>query len=78
MFISVDRRDGRHDLYGPAPQALFEDGAPADRIFTRYLENATAEAVAERMASETRFDPDLWLVDIEDPGARAFADIRED
>lgn len=77
VFIGVDRRDGRHDLYGPAPQAFFEEDAPADRIFMRYLEDATPEAVAERMASEMRFDPDLWLVDIEDAAGRAFVDIRD-
>jgi hypothetical protein len=28
------------------------------------------------MASEIRFDPDLWLVDIEDNEGRPFVDIR--
>ena len=77
VFIGIDRRNGLHDLYGPAPQTFFEDDAPADRMFMRYLESATAEAVAERMASELRFDPDLWLVDIEDAAGRAFVDIRD-
>jgi hypothetical protein len=77
VFIGVDRRDGSHDLYGPAPQSFFEDGAPDDRMFIRYLEGATADKVAERIASEIRFDPDLWLVDIEDNAGRAFVEIRD-
>ena len=77
VFIGVDRRNGVHDLYGPAPQSFFEEGAQADRMFIRYLEDATADKLAERMASEVRFDPDLWLVDIEDNEGRAFVEIRD-
>jgi hypothetical protein len=76
VFIAVDRRNGLNELYGPAPQSLFEEGAQADRMFIRYLEGATADKVAERMASEIRFDPDLWLIDIEDNKGRPFVDIR--
>jgi hypothetical protein len=77
VFVGVTRRDGLHDLYGPAPQSFFEDDAPADRIFMRYLTEATGEALATRMESEIRFDPDLWLIDIDDASGRPFIEVRD-
>lgn len=64
IFIVVDRLDGTHDFYGPAPQAWFED-TPDGRLFERVLLKASREDIAARLASEERMDPDLWVVDIE-------------
>lgn len=75
VFVLVDRRDGRFDLYGPAPQSVFDDDRPGDRIFLRILAEASADAAQSRMEQEIRFDPDLWLIDIEDTQARAFIDL---
>jgi hypothetical protein len=66
IFICVDRLDGRADLYGPAPQAIFDDARP-DRLFQRLTKDGETPAdVSERLEKETRFDPDLWIVDVED------------
>jgi len=75
IFIVVDRRDGRVDLYGPAPQSVFDEAQPEDRLFAPMLENATAELARTRLEQETRFDPDLWQIDIEDRDGRAFVDL---
>lgn len=77
VFVSVDRLDGSFDLYGPAPQSLFMEDGPADRLFSPLLSAAGKEALAQRIEQEVRFDPDLWLVDIEDRLARAFVDIDQ-
>ena len=74
IFICVDRRDGTLDLYGPAPPTLSEE-ATDDRRFSPLLSGATQEAVNARMASEIRFDTDLWLVDIEDREGRPFVEL---
>lgn len=74
IFVQVDRRDGRVDLYGPAPQSVF-DAQSSDRLFLRLAADCTEEAARERMDQETRFDPDLWLVDIEDRQGRTFFDL---
>lgn len=75
VFVLVDRRDGLFDLYGPAPQAVFDDDRPADRLFSRLAAEVSAEAAQSRIAQEVSFDPDLWLIDIEDKQGRAFVDL---
>jgi hypothetical protein len=77
IFIQVDRRDGRFDLYGPAPQSVF-DGSASDRLFTLLAREASEEATRKRIEQEMNFDPDLWLVDIEDKEGRAFIETVPD
>lgn len=77
IFIVVNRLDGTATLYGPAPQALFDDAQPADRMFTAMLggENPVRESEIEaRIAREIKFDPDVWIVEIEDRAGRHFLD----
>jgi hypothetical protein len=77
VFILVNRLDGTVTLYGPAPQALFEEAQPADRMFTTVLGGKTpvAEADAEaRIAREIKFDPDVWVIEVEDRAGRHFLD----
>jgi len=77
VFVMVDRRDGTFDLYGPAPQSMFDDERPMDRLFSLIGQNQSDEAVRKRMEQEMRFDPDLWQVDIEDREGRAFVDLAD-
>jgi hypothetical protein len=77
IFIQVDRRDGRFDLYGPAPQSFFDDSV-TDRLFTLLAREVPEEATRKRIEQEVNFDPDLWLVDIEDRQGRAFIETVED
>src|SRR5438128_10380824 len=67
IFIKVSRLDGTADLYGPAPQSAFDD-TPSDRMFTLVLPNTPVPEpdVEARVTKEVRFDPDLWLVEVED------------
>ena len=78
VFITVDRRDGCFDLYAPAPQSVFDDERPSDRLFSLVLREAGDAEVRKRMESERRFDPDLWLVDIEDRQGRPFVDVANE
>lgn len=77
VFIIVNRLDGTGTLYGPAPQSAFDDARPTDRLFTVVLGRAAPvpEAqIEERMARELRFDPDIWVVEVEDRAGRHFLD----
>lgn len=77
IFIKVSRLDGSASLYGPAPQSVFDDARPADRFFTAVLGevNPVADAEVEaRLAREIRYDPDVWIVEIEDRAGRSFLD----
>ncbi len=77
VFITINRLDGTGTLYSPAPQAAFDEAKPAERIFTIMLgrEGPVAEADIEaRLLREIRYDPDLWIVEVEDRAGRHFLD----
>ncbi len=76
IFVKVDRLDGTASLYGPAPQSLVEDRGA--RLFAPILTDAPAADVEERMRRETKFDPDLWLMEIEDRAGRHFLELAEE
>jgi hypothetical protein len=78
VFVMIDRRDGRFELYGPAPQSVFQEGGPADRRFTLVTETASEPEIGERMEQELRFDPDLWLIDIGHRNGSDFLDVVAD
>ena len=78
ILVIVDRLDGTADLYGPAPQSAFIDTQPNDRLFHILMEKTERSAIDARLASEMRFDPDLWIVDVEDRSARSFLDLIQE
>jgi hypothetical protein len=77
IFIKLNRLDGTGTLYGPAPQAMFEESRPADRLFTA-LAGGNAPApdadLEARLVKELKFDPDVWIVEVEDRRGRHFLD----
>ena len=77
IFIKINRLDGTGTLYGPAPQTAFDEARPSDRIFTPLVGRAPPAAETEieaRLIKEIRFDPDLWIVEVEDRAGRNFLD----
>lgn len=76
VFIKIDRLDGTADLFGPAPQAVFDDAQPSERVFTACLKTLPADsaAIENYLASQLRFDPDIWIVEVEDRQGRNFLD----
>ncbi|MBL8589242.1 MAG: DUF1491 family protein [Methylobacteriaceae bacterium] len=76
IFIRLDLRDGRVRLYGPAPQTALA-GREGERLFARLhrSEDLTPDEAQARMTREIGFDPDLWLVEIEDRQGRVFVDL---
>lgn len=72
IFVRIDRLDGTSALFGPAPQS--EIGEDGDRLFHRMHKDEWVEnlAVEDRLRREMNFDPDLWIVDIEDRQGRDF------
>ena len=76
VFIKVSKLDGTAEVYGPAPQSTFEEARPADRAFIRCLKTeAATEADAEAyLARQIKFDPDIWMIEVEDRAGRNFLD----
>jgi hypothetical protein len=76
IFIKLNRLDGTADLFAPASQTAFDDARPADRAFTRSLgkDPVSEQKVEDRLAREVKFDPDVWIVEVEDRSGRHFID----
>ncbi len=76
IYLIVNRLDGTADLYGPAPQAAFDEAHPSDRAFTPLLKTLPApeSAVESYITRESKFDPDIWVIEIEERSGRHFLD----
>ena len=74
IYIKIAHLNGRAALYGPAP-AGFDEGQ-TDRRWTLHLDAAKAtEAEVEAYPGyQAEFDPDLWVVEVEDRQGRHFLD----
>jgi hypothetical protein len=72
IFICVDRLDGTVLLYGPAPAGL--GGSETDRRWVSCFgaRPASAKEAANYLARQREFDPDLWIIEIEDRSGRHF------
>ncbi len=77
IFVKVARLDGSAALFGPAPQTAFDDARPADHLFAPFFtQDFVPEAdVEQRISREQKFDPDLWLVEVEDRAGRNFLNL---
>jgi hypothetical protein len=79
VFVKVALLDGTARLYVPAPQSVYDDSRPIERIFTPTSPEALPEAmVEERLTREVRFDPDAWIVETEDRTGRHFLDLARE
>lgn len=77
IFIKINRLDGTGALYGPAPQSMFDEARPSDRLFSALIggDKPAPEADIEaRLTRELKFDPDIWIVEVEDRAGRHFLD----
>ncbi len=76
VFVKVASLDGKAMLYVPAPQTVYDDSRPIERLFMPLSAEALPEpSVEERIAKEIRFDPDAWIVETEDRAGRHFLDL---
>jgi len=76
VFVKVATMDGSAMLYVPAPQTVYEDSRPLERLFTPASPAPIPElSVEDRLAKEIRFDPDAWIIETEDKSGRHFLDL---
>jgi hypothetical protein len=72
IFICVDRLDGTVSLYSPAPAGLMEIETER-RWVSCFGPRPVSEAEADLyLARQREFDPDLWIIEIEDKAGRHF------
>ncbi len=65
VFVVHNHLDGTATLYGPAPQAFFDEEDSGERKFEKALTEKPMSDVDEYLAKQQNFDPDLWIIETE-------------
>lgn len=65
VFLILRSRTGELGLYGPAPQVDYDEARPSERLFAKLIEAASQDDIDAKLAREMRFDPDVWVVELE-------------
>jgi len=75
IFVKIDRLDGSCILFGPAPQSEVVK-SETGRAWVRLHKDETISVMdgEERLKREIAFDPDLWIIDVDDRQGRHFLD----
>ncbi|HXM00154.1 MAG TPA: DUF1491 family protein [Rhizomicrobium sp.] len=70
LFLKIARLDGTSLVLSPARR-----GPDGELVWVRPLGDAVDDAkAAAYFEKQTKFDPDLWIVEIEDRQGRSFVD----
>jgi hypothetical protein len=78
IFVKLALLDGTALLFTPAPQTAYDDSRPSDRVFALSPPQAVEERkIEERLQREISFDPDVWIVEVEDKAGRHFLDLAK-
>ena len=66
IFIKFRNADGSYDLFGPAPQMVYDETKPDERLFTPLKAGSAEMEINHDLEKQKRWDRDLWIVEIED------------
>jgi hypothetical protein len=70
VFLKISRLDGTATILSPARRG-------EERVWTKPVgEAADASACDAYFARQIKFDPDIWIVEIEDRQGRTFVDEK--
>jgi hypothetical protein len=73
VFLKINRLDGTIEVLSPS-QKINSEGE-LERVWARPMgDRTTEEEAAGYFARQVKFDPDLWIVEIEDRQGRNFVD----
>ena len=78
IFIRIRHRDGSESMAAPAPQTAFDDDHPEGRLFELRKSRVPESEVSELIAREARFDPDIWVVEIETDSPETYLPYAEE
>jgi hypothetical protein len=78
VFVKLALLDGTATLFGPAPQTSYDGSQPSDRAFVASTAQPVEEQTVEaRLRREIDFDPDAWIVEVEDKQGRHRLDLAK-
>jgi hypothetical protein len=66
IFIKFRNANGSYDLFGPAPQMVYDETKPNERLFTPLKASVAETEINADLEKQMRWDRDLWIVEIED------------
>lgn len=72
IFIVVSNMQGQVSLLGPAPQLFLDSDKASERHFEWLIQSGSEDEARARIEREKSFDPDIWVVEIEDREMRPF------
>jgi hypothetical protein len=65
VWVEVDHLDGTASLFGPTPSIAA--ALTGERLFAVRCARLKAQEVQARITQEARYDPDFWLITLEEP-----------
>lgn len=76
VFVEIDHLDGTVSLFGPAPPDSAETTSQGrDFAPLGASQRLAAEDARALMARQSRYDPDLWLIAVEDRTGTRFTEL---
>ena len=78
IFIRIRHRDGSESLAAPAPQTAFDEDHPDGRLFELRKSRVPESEVSETIAREAKFDPDIWVVEIETDSPESYLPFAQE
>lgn len=78
IFVRIRHRDGGESLAAPAPQTAFDEDHPEARLFELRKSRVSEAEVSETIAREAKFDPDIWVVEIETDSPETYLHFIEE
>ena len=74
IYIHIDDLAGAHYLFGPAPAGLDESSSERRWISCFPDASVSKEQADNYLLQQKKYDPDLWIVELEDKQGRHFLD----
>lgn len=76
IFVKIDLLDGTARLFAPAPQSeVGERGIDRQWMQTSGSEPLADKEAEARLKREAGYDPDIWIIEVEDKLGRNFLDL---
>ncbi len=75
IFVCVNDMQGKVSVFGPAPQSQYDSQSVSERDFECILNAGSDIEADDRLSREKSFDPDIWIVEIEDRESRSFIEF---
>ncbi len=70
IYVVVNHLDGTNHLFGPPPGSAIDEHGDRQWI-AELAPPASSEAVGTFIAKRVKFDPDIWVVEVEDRAGTA-------